>query len=58
MLLDYLADRHEDPALREAARRIEAAVAAALASGTAQTADVGGHATTRTATRAIVAALG
>ena len=58
MLLDYLADRHAESAPREAARRIEAAVAAALAAGTARTADVGGRATTREATRAIVAALG
>jgi len=57
MLLDYLADRHAESAPREAARRIEAAVAAAIAGGTARTADVGGHATTREATRAIVAAL-
>ena len=58
MLLDHLADRHDDPAPRAAARRIDAAVAAALGAGEAQTADLGGRATTREATRAIVAALG
>ena len=58
MLLDHLADRHDDPAPRAAARRIEAAVAAALAAGTARTADVGGRATTVEATRAILGGLG
>ena len=51
MLLDHLADRHDDPAAEAAARRIEAAVAAALAAGEARTADVGGRASTREATR-------
>jgi 3-isopropylmalate dehydrogenase len=57
MLLDYLADRHDDPAPRAAARRIEAAVDAAIAAGEARTADVGGMATTAEATRAILRAL-
>ena len=63
MLLDYLADRHDDPAPRAAARRIEAAVASALAGGggpgdgPACTADVGGRATTVEATNAVLAAL-
>jgi 3-isopropylmalate dehydrogenase len=59
MLLDHLADRHDDPAPRAAARRIESAVAAALAdsTGAARTPDIGGHATTVEATRAFLAAL-
>jgi 3-isopropylmalate dehydrogenase len=56
MLLDYLADRHADAAPRVAARRIEAAVATALPAGTARTSDIGGQATTKEATQAIVAA--
>jgi 3-isopropylmalate dehydrogenase len=58
LLLDYLADRRDDPAPRAAARRIEAAVEAATASGAARTADVGGTATTAEANAAIVRALG
>jgi 3-isopropylmalate dehydrogenase len=54
MLLDHLADRHDDPAPRAAARRIEQAVAAALEAGEAQTADIGGGASTREAARAIL----
>jgi len=53
MLLDHLADTHDDPAPRDAARRIDAAVAGALASGLAHTADIGGHASTADLTRAI-----
>src|SRR5262249_49067313 len=54
MLLDYLAERHEAPAPRAAARRIDAAVAAALEAGDAQTPDLGGSATTREATHAVL----
>jgi 3-isopropylmalate dehydrogenase len=57
MLLDYLADRHEDEAPLAAARRIDAAVAAAFKAGTGRTSEIGGQATTQEATRAIVAAL-
>lgn len=57
MLLEYLADRHDDPSPHEAARRIEAAVAAALAAREARTADIGGAATTLAATEAILRAL-
>jgi hypothetical protein len=53
LLLDYLADRHDDPAPRAPARRIETAVAAALTAGAAGTADVGRHMSTVEATRAI-----
>ena len=45
---------HHDPSPRAAARRIEAAVAAALAAGDAQTADIGGRWSTTEATRAIL----
>lgn len=54
MLLDYLAETSDDPAAESAARRIEAATTAALAAGTSLTADVGGRATTREATAAVL----
>jgi len=54
MLLDHLADTRDDPAPQAAARRIEAAVAAALVAGEAQTADVGGRASTLDTTRAVL----
>jgi 3-isopropylmalate dehydrogenase len=54
MLLDHLADTHDDPNPRAAARRIEAAVATALDAGEAQTADLGGSASTTAAARAIL----
>jgi 3-isopropylmalate dehydrogenase len=54
MLLDHLADTHDDPSPRAAARRIESAVAEALRRGDAQTADVGGTASTLSATRAVL----
>jgi 3-isopropylmalate dehydrogenase len=58
MLLDYLGDMHRDSAPRAAARRIEAALGQALDAEEAQTMDIGGQATTRSATRAIVDRLG
>ncbi|SIO17996.1 3-isopropylmalate dehydrogenase [Singulisphaera sp. GP187] len=58
MMLDHLADTHHDPAPAAAARRIELAVTAALASGEARTADLKGLATTRGATTAILRAIG
>lgn len=58
MLLDHLADAHADPAPGAAARRIEQAVTAALASGEARTADLGGNATTQGATAAILRVIG
>ncbi|WP_406693568.1 isocitrate/isopropylmalate dehydrogenase family protein [Singulisphaera sp. Ch08] len=58
MMLDHLADTHGDPAPAAAARRIDQAVMATLASGEARTADLGGKATTRTATAAILHAIG
>ena len=54
MMLDHLADHHDDPAPRAAARRIEEAVAAAVAAGEALTADIGGWASTHEATQAII----
>jgi 3-isopropylmalate dehydrogenase len=54
LLLDHLADTRDDPAPRAAARRIEAAVSAAVAAGEAQTPDVGGRASTAEATRAVL----
>jgi len=46
MMLDWLADRHSDPVARDAAKRIEAAVADFLADGMLRTADQGGTAST------------
>jgi 3-isopropylmalate dehydrogenase len=57
MLLDHLADVHDDPAPRAAARRIESAVHAALRAGAALTADVGGRASTVEAASAVIARL-
>ncbi len=57
MLLDYLADRHDDPAARAAARRVERSVIMSLESGEARTLDVGGHASTAEACRAILKVL-
>jgi 3-isopropylmalate dehydrogenase len=53
MLLDHLADAHDDPSPRAAARRIESAVASALAAGEAHTADLGGRASTAEAADAV-----
>jgi 3-isopropylmalate dehydrogenase len=54
LMLDHLAETHNDPAPRASARRIESAVAAALSAGEACTADLGGNASTADATRAIL----
>jgi 3-isopropylmalate dehydrogenase len=56
MLLSWLGDRHGDAAGTRAGALIEAAVDAVLATGTS-TPDVGGRATTRSFTDAVVAAL-
>jgi len=58
LLLDHLADTAGDPAPRAAARRIDAAVTAALAAGEAQTADIGGTAGTRDSARAVLRRIG
>ena len=55
MLLEWLADRHDMMALRQAARVIEAAVDAVLAVPELRTADLGGPADTTGYTRAVVA---
>jgi 3-isopropylmalate dehydrogenase len=56
MLLDWLSARHDDPRLADAARRLEAAVAATVAAGLC-TRDLGGNATTSEFTTAVVAHL-
>jgi 3-isopropylmalate dehydrogenase len=53
MMLDWLADRHADPRLADAARRIEAAVDAVFASGRLLPVELGG----RDGTAAIAAAV-
>jgi isocitrate/isopropylmalate dehydrogenase len=58
MLAEHLAEIHADPAARAAAELIERAVTAALASGEAQTRDIGGTASTLEATRAILGRIG
>lgn len=54
MMLDWLADRHHDAAAREAAQRIEQAVAELLAAGQVRTADQGGAASTTDVAAALV----
>jgi 3-isopropylmalate dehydrogenase len=53
MMLEWLGDRRGDTSLREAAGRIEAATAAALAAGEAQTPDIGGSRRTEAAGDAV-----
>lgn len=57
MLLDWLAARNKAPRLAQAARRIEAAVEAALADKAGRTADLGGTLGTRAFTDRILADL-
>ncbi len=47
LMLDWLGERHQAPEATQAARRMEAAVAAVLAAGETLPADLGGHAGTR-----------
>ncbi len=54
MMLSWLAERHGDADTAAAAARIEAAVTAALADGSALTVDVGGSAGTREAGTAVI----
>ena len=56
-MLEWLSERHNDPALKAAAQRIEHAVDQALASGEALTADIGGKARTADVTRIISSAV-
>jgi 3-isopropylmalate dehydrogenase len=57
MMLDWLGERHDDPAALEAAAKIDAATLHVLAEGTAVTADLGGTATCTQMGEAILAAL-
>jgi 3-isopropylmalate dehydrogenase len=54
MMLDWLADRHDDDLARDAARRMERAVAKLLAEGKTLTADLGGKASTSDVTQALI----
>ena len=58
MLLDWLGERRGAAPLREAARRIDAAVDAALANPATRTRDLGGDIGTAAFTRAVIGALG
>jgi 3-isopropylmalate dehydrogenase len=57
MMLDWLAERHDMPALAEAAKRLDDAVWQVVSDGTALTRDLGGTATTQEAAEAVRAAL-
>lgn len=57
MLLDWLATKHDDERLRDAAARVEAGVAAAVAGGT-RTKDLGGSSSTSEFTAAVVDLIG
>ncbi|MFF8478905.1 isocitrate/isopropylmalate dehydrogenase family protein [Streptomyces sp. NPDC015414] len=57
MMLNWLGDRHGDPAARQAARLVERAVDDVLGAGRTLTPDLGGSARTEEMTGAIVAAL-
>ncbi len=54
MMLDWLADGHDDVLARDAAQRIERAVAKLLAEGKTLTADLGGTASTTEVTQALL----
>jgi 3-isopropylmalate dehydrogenase len=58
MMLSWLGDRFNDAALRQAARRIDTAVAGALAAGEAQTPDLNGVCRTQGAGDAVARRLG
>ena len=57
LMLDWLGERHRDPAATRAGERIERAVAAVLAAGAVRTPDIGGRSTTREVGDAVAAAL-
>lgn len=57
MMLDWLGERHSNKTARQAAQRIEAAVASVLREGMVRTADLGGHATTSDVAEAVIHAL-
>jgi len=57
MLLDHLGRAEHDDAPARAARKIESAVALALADGRFRTADIGGRGSTEEVTSAVLAQL-
>jgi 3-isopropylmalate dehydrogenase len=57
MMLDWLAERHGDPALAHGARAVETALAAAFASGMVRPREFGGRSGTADIVRAVVAGL-
>jgi 3-isopropylmalate dehydrogenase len=57
MMLDWLAERHGDPALVDGARAVETALAAAFASGMVRPREFGGRSGTADIVRAVVAGL-
>lgn len=57
MMLDWLADRHDQPALAKRARMIEDALQLVLAQGAVRPMEYGGTAGTREMTEAVIAAL-
>jgi 3-isopropylmalate dehydrogenase len=57
MMLDWLADRHGDPALADGARAIDAALAKAFASGAVRPREFGGRSGTADIVRAVVEGL-
>ncbi len=54
MMLDWLADRHEDQALRDGSSAIEQAVRAAFSSGSVRPREFGGHSGTTDIAQAVV----
>jgi 3-isopropylmalate dehydrogenase len=57
MMLDWLAERHADPALADGARAVEASLAAAFAGGAVRPREFGGSSTTADIVRAVAAGL-
>jgi 3-isopropylmalate dehydrogenase len=57
MMLDWLAERHADPALADGARAVEAALAAAFAQGVVRPREFGGRSGTADIVRAVIEAL-
>jgi 3-isopropylmalate dehydrogenase len=57
MMLDWLGERHNDPAARDAAVRIDSTVASLLANGKLKTADQGGTSSTSEVAAVIAAAI-
>ncbi|MGL6111608.1 MAG: isocitrate/isopropylmalate dehydrogenase family protein [Rubrivivax sp.] len=57
MMLDWLAERHSDPALSDGARAIEASLAAAFAQGVVRPREFGGSSSTADIVRAVIEGL-